>query len=244
MEGEAMQNPFFSRGIFVLSLMVSVSSWAQGGTGNWAFGGALGITASSQDDINSAISQANAGEGGISTGQLGNAWELYGFIQYRFGGSWLAFQLRPTYFTQSEDGKNGSGETYEYSVNGYSVFPIARFYMLENNYIKFFSQLGIGFGVVNGEHKEEGNSIKYHGADMGYLLGLGAEFCLWGGPHCISVEGNMRYLSVDRVVADSATGTLYGLSQASANQEVETGNNDLQVTMSGIQGFLGYAFHF
>lgn len=229
--------------------LTSSAAWAVGGGGGgWAFGGALGVVAASQDDINESISQANAGEGGISTGQLGNAWELYGFLEYRFSGMWLAFQLRPSFFYQNEDGKNGSGQTYEYGVTGYTVFPVARFYMLESNYIKFFSQLGIGVGIVKGEHKEEGNSIKYSGADMGYMLGLGAEFCLWGGPHCISVEGNFRYLSVDRVVADSASGTLYALSQAQKNKEVEIGDtgagNDLSVTMSGIQGFIGYAYHF
>lgn len=238
-------------GTIVLAFGFSNLAMAAGGDEGWSFGGALGIVATDQSDINNCISKANAGEGGISVGQLGNAWEGFGFMQYRFSGTWLAVQLRPSYFFQSEDGKNAAGQKYEYSVSGYTVFPMARFYMLESPYIKFFSQVGIGFGVVSAEHKEESNSIKYAGADMGYLFGLGAEFCIAGGPHCISVEGNFRYLSIDRVVASDASGSLYGISQGSKDREVEVGiqgdstsGNDLHVSVSGIQGFVGYAFHF
>lgn len=240
-----VRNLILSAGIFLaISAHAAGSGGGGGAGGDWAFGGALGVTATNQSDINSSISQANAGEGGISTAQLGNAWEAYGFIQYRFTGSWLAFQLRPSFFYQNQDGSNNAGQSYEYNVSGYTVFPMARFYMLESAYIKFFSQLGIGFGVVTAKHHEESNEIKYRGANMGYTFGLGSEFCLWGGPHCISVEGNFRYLTVDRNLATSATGTLYGLSQATTNQEVELANNDLKVSMSGIQGFLGYSYHF
>jgi len=231
--------------MLVFVLAAAVPAGAAGGGDGWAFGGALGIVASSQDDINYLISSANSGpDGPVSVSQLGNAYEGYIFLQYRFSGSWLAFHFRPSYFYQNEDGRGTSG-TYELGVKGYTFFPIARFYMLENNFVKFFSQVGIGIGMVTTEIKDPDASLKASGADMGYLVGLGAEFCFMGGNHCMSVEGNVRYLSIDRLVIDSSSGGgILGLSNTSKGQELEVNDNDLQVTMSGIQGLLGYAYHF
>lgn len=224
--------------------LVANPSWAAKG-GGWSLGGSLGISSSSQDHINYLISQANTNDGPISTGQLGSAWELYGFLQYRFSGSWLAFQFRPSFFYQNSSGTNSGGQKFEFGVQSYTIFPVARFYMLESKYIRFFSQLGIGVGMATGELSQPDWSAKFSGASMGYMFGLGAEFCFMGGPHCMVIEGNFRYLPVDRLTVDSSTGTASnGASQIGSGQELEIDGSDMGVTMSGIQGFLGYAFNF
>lgn len=239
-----------SRFIAVLLILVlwSLPSWSQGKMGSWSIGANIGITNADQDDMNTLISRANS-RVGITTSQLGNAWEGNAFISYRLSGSSLALQFRPSFFYQVEEGKDGSA-SYDYSVTGFTAFPIFRFYMLEDKTMAFFSQVGIGIGFVKGEIKEGNASVKFSGNDLGYLAGLGAEFCFFGGNHCMTVEGNLRILNMERVIADSHSGTFDtsggnpSLSQGEKNKEVELDGEDLAVSMSGIIGTIGYTFYF
>lgn len=226
----------------VISLFISHQASAQFFEGTFSLGLSAGITAADQGDLNELQSRANTREGGISTGQLGNAWEFAGIFQYRYNGSFLAVQLKPTFFFQSEDGSNAAGESFEYGVSGYTIFPTAKFHMLESDFMKFYSQLAIGYGYASGKIKEAGGSVEFSGGDLGYLAGLGAEFCFTKS-HCISVEGNYRFLEIDRVTSDSSSGTFAANSITQANGEVEYDNRDLKISLSGIQGFVGYIFH-
>lgn len=233
---------------FFLIIFAAFNEAVGAGKGGWSIGADIGIINSSQTDMNTLISRANTRASGISASQLGNAWEGGGYISYRLSGSMLALQFRPSYFYQSTDGRGG-GQSYEYSLNGFTAFPIFRFYMLEDKSMAFYSQVGIGFGFITGKIKEGSAEVKFSGNDMGYLGGLGAEFCFFGGNHCFSVEGNIRILTMERVEADSVSGTFSSgppasLSQAQRGKEVELDDADLGVSMSGIQGLVGYIYYF
>jgi opacity protein-like surface antigen len=206
----------------------------------------IGTTGSSQDDMNSLIDSQNSNANGpISTGKLTSALEFSAHWSFRFGNI-LGFHLRPSYFYQTTDGSSSvSGGSYDYSITGFTLFPMFRMFLLENNYIKFFTQVGIGWGFANGEIKEDGMSVKFSGNSSGFLGGIGAEFCI-ADSHCINVEGNFRYLPIERMTVDSSSGTVdtatSGLTQIDG--ELEIGDRDLSSTMSGIMGVLGYTYYF
>lgn len=219
-------------------------------SGGWSLGVNLGLTNVDQSDMDLLISRANTREGGISTSSFGSAWNGNVFLGYRFSGTVVAIEFRPSFFYQAKDGTNSSGGAFDYSVLGISLFPLIRFHMLENNYIKFFSHIGIGFGYATGEIKEQGStasgSVDFSGSDMGYMAGLGAQFCFLGGGHCLNIEGNLKVLSIERLTADKASGSFASdsLSQAQKSKEVEIGDRDFGVTMTGIEGMLGYVYWF
>lgn len=221
--------------------LISIPASAQFFEGTFSLGIAGGITATSQGDINELQSRANA-RATISAGSLGNAYEAAGIFQYRYNGSFVALQFRPTYFYQNEDGSAAAGGSYEYGVSGYTIFPVVKFHMLESDVMKFYSQLGIGYGVASGVVKEDTAKVEFSGGDLGYMAGLGAEFCFTQA-HCFMVEGNYRFLVIDRVTSDSNSGTFASGSISQAQGEVEYDNRDLKVDLSGIQGFVGYIFH-
>lgn len=228
----------------------SLGALAMSSGGGWSLGLNLGITAADQEDLNKLSTRANQRVGGISTGQIGNAWEGNGFISYRFSGM-TAFQLRLGVLYQNADGSDSSGNNYEYGLVGFTVFPMFRFYMLEDNVIKFYTQLGLGWGGVTGTIKESSNSLDFTGNGLGYMGGIGAEFCFISASHCFSIEGNLRILGIERLNASSVSGDFTSgspspasLSQAQKSSEVELDGRDLSVTMSGIEGFVGYHFYF
>lgn len=223
---------------------------AKGGGGGWSLGFNLGITAADQTDLNQLVTRANQRAGGISTGQLGNAWEGNASISYRFSGI-TAFQFRLGLLYQKTDGSDATGNNYEYGLLGITIFPMFRFYLLEDTMIKFFTQLGLGWGTVSGDIKEASNSVDFSGNGLGYLGGIGAEFCFFSPNHCIALEGNLRILGIERLTASSVSGDFTSgspnpasLSQAQKGSEVELDGRDLSVTMSGIEGFIGYHFYF
>ncbi len=236
--------------IFMTILPAMGSLAAKGGGGGWSLGLNLGITAADQADLNKLSTRSNQRAGGITTPQLGNAWEGNGFISYRFSGM-TAFQLRLGMMYQNGDGSDALGNNYEYGLIGVTVFPMFRFYLLEDTMIKFYTQLGLGWGTVSGEIKEGANSLDFSGNDLGYLGGIGAEFCFISPNHCFSLEGNLRILAIERLKASSVSGDFTSgspspasLSQAQNGKEVELDGNDLGVTLSGIEGFVGYNFYF
>ncbi len=221
------------------ALLFSGSAFAAGG-GGASIGFFIGTTGSSQADINSLIDSQNSSVG-ISTGKLTSALEFSAHWSYRFSNM-LGLHFRPSYFTQSQTG-SGTGGSFDYAVSGFTLFPMIRLFLLENNYIKFFTQVGIGWGFANGEVKEAGFSAKFSGNASGFLGGIGAEFCI-ADVHCINVEGNIRYLPIERMTYDSTSGTNTNPILTQVAGEVEINGSDLSTSMSGIMGVLGYTYYF
>lgn len=234
--------------IFLMIFLLSSSLFAaRGGSGGgWAIGGNFHLVTPNQSDLNTLISRSNSRAGGISTPQMGNAWEFSGYIHYRFDSSIIAFQFRPSYFMQSTSGSASNGDSYKYALSGFSLMPLLRWYLLESDAIKFFLNTGIGYGFLNGEIKEASFSTEFSGNNTGYMGGMGVEFCY--DNHCCNIEGNIRYMFFERNISKSMNGSLPspnpGLSQASSGTEIEIDNRDLGTTMSGVQGTIGYMYYF
>lgn len=224
-----------------------------GGTisGDYALGVHLGMTGAAQPQMNELIKRANAREGGISTSELNSAYEGALSLQYRFTGTIYAVQIRPSYFYEKQDG-TGTAGAFKYGLSGYTIFPIFRLYPLENEFMRFFLQLGAGYGHVDGSIEENSSAtghgaVSFSGNSFGSMLGLGAEFC-YANVHCFSVEGNYRYLSYERLVAKSSDGSFNSaggsLSQYGAGQEIELDGQDLSAKMGGLVLLMGYTYYF
>lgn len=224
--------------VLVLTAPNAFAAGGRGGGHSMQFG--LGLLTAGQDDMNSLIKTARAA--GADTGDMGSAYELFGQYQYRFSGTMFAIAFRPSYIMQSATG-SGGGSSYDYKLSGLTLFPIFRFYPLENSFIKFYMQTGLGYGSMSGDISAGGNSIAFKGSAFGALGGLGVDFCFTPS-HCVSIEGNLRYLPIERNLATSASGTVPGLSQSTNGQEVEINGTDLKTTMSGIQGSIAYTLNF
>jgi hypothetical protein len=225
----------------IVLLLTFGSSWAlaAAGSGGWSIGANLGFINADQDDMNKVIDAASATTG---ASEFGNAWEFNGHITYRLSGGSTALSFRPSYFMyEDEDGTSAS-----YTLTGFTIFPTLKWYMLEDQTIKFFSQFGVGYGHMSGSIEESGEKVEFSGGDLGYLAGLGAEFCFFGD-HCINIEGSVRFLSVERMIADSATGDgTIGtkIDQANKGDEVEINGRDFAASMSGVLGMIGYTMYF
>jgi len=209
-----------------------------------------GIVTDKQDDLNSLITRANTRVGGISTPQFTNAYEIGAYIQRRITGSIVAIQVRPGYFFNSTTGTGGSGSaagTYSYKVNGYSVMPLIKLYVLESKTVKLFIQSGIGWGTLAGEIQEAGATSKFSGNNFGFQGGVGVDWCFGSkSQHCLITEGNMRYMSIERNMVSETSGTFgsNSVSQTARGKELEIDSHDLATTMSGIQAIVGYKFAF
>lgn len=227
---------------------VSILPWPAlakgGGGGEIAIGFNGGTVSSRQEHLNTLVQRANTRDGGISASDLDGAYEAALFFMYRFSGSIYALMLRPSYFYAVEKGTGGSG-TYKYGVTGFTIFPTFRIYPLENDFMRFFMQIGLGYGRANTDVQEGTASVKGVGGAFGTALGLGSEFCITPA-HCITVEGNYRYLNIERNIATQSSGTFAGnsLSQATKDREIEMDSTDVAVRMSGMQFLFGYAMYF
>ena len=218
------------------------------------FGAHFGYSTADQSDINTLITRANARAGGISTDSLSDAYEGVFTIGYRPSQSSIAYLLRPAVFYASTDGSGGQNAgfigNYEYSLLGFSIYPMLRYHLLEDKTIRFFTQIGIGWGQISGEIKEVNTSevtAEFSGDNLGYLAGLGVEFCFdMNGSHCINLEANLRIHYIERNIVDASSGTFAtgSLTQSAKGAEIELDNRDLGTTMSGIQGIIGYTFHY
>lgn len=236
--------------VFVFMSASSAFGARRGGGGSGFFSGdhSLGVgfayMGASQDDINGAIDDANtATTGGISTKNLGSGYEFFANWIIRFERSMYSIVLRPGYFTQSSTG-SGNGQSYDYKLSGLTFFPMFRLTPLENDFIKFFMQMGLGYGSLSGDIKAAGQSIAFSGSAFGAVGGIGVDFCFTPS-HCVTIEGNVRYLPIERNVASTGcTGTVPGLSQCGSGQEVERNSKDLQTTLSGVMGVLAYTLNF
>lgn len=233
----------FAVAILFFSLNVSAQS---GGKESWSFGLFGGSVTSSQDDMNTMITRANTRVGGISTSQLGNAYEAGAYLQRRFTSSIFALQFRPSYFFQTASG-TGTGGTFAYSLNGFTVMPLLRAYILENKYVRLYIQGGVGWGYLNGKIEEAGTTANFSGSNTGYQGGIGVLFCLTSsGRHCFFTEGNARYMSIERNTVSDTSGSFAAgsLSQAVKGSELEIDGHDFGTSLSGVQAILGYQFNF
>ena len=222
-------------------LLLSGAALAKGGSGGHSLGLGAGIVTASQDDLENHSTTVNQLGGGRSAQKPGSALEFDMYYEYRFSSTMFALQFRPSYFTQT-----GSGGTDKSTLTGYTFFPLFRFYPLENNFIRFFMQAGLGYGRLQGKIEQPGGSIEFSGGEFGAMGGLGAMFCFTDS-HCIHLEGNFRYLPIERNMSSASysnTAATTGFSQAVKGQELEYQGNDLKTTMSGIMGTVGYTMNF
>lgn len=186
------------------------------------------VATASQDDLNSWI-VANSGQ------QLGTATELSFSYIYRFGTSDYALVLRPSYFSQKNSGAISA------TLTGTSFMPMFRVYPLENTFIKFFLQIGMGMGTLTGSVSTPTARTDFTGTAFGAEAGIGADFCFYES-HCLTIEGNLRYLPIVRSTTSGASGTLgNGLT---ALGELESNNSDVQNNMTGFKALLAYTFKF
>jgi len=233
--------------LFATIVLVTSFSLAKGGGGNHSVGGALIFASPSQDDFDTLIGTANTAAGGISTKPMGQGYELVLQYMYKFSGSMFALLFRPSMFTQSSKGSAASGAKYNYELSGWTLFPMFRMTPLENSFMKFYMQVGVGYGRLTGKIRENVSTIEFSGGNFGGITGLGAEFCFFDD-HCFNLEGNFRYLPFERNKATSVSSaggwssTITGPSES--GEEVEMNNRDLGTTLSGILATLGYTYYF
>jgi hypothetical protein len=222
----------------------AINAFAAGASSGYSIGFNLGIVNASQNQMNDLIKRANTREGGISTSEMNQAYELQGFIMYRFSNPLYALQLRPSYYYQVEEGSGGSGG-FNYSLTGFTLFPILRLYPLENEFMKFYMQAGVGYGMINGKIEEGTAKVEFSGGAFGTMAGMGAEFC-FNASHCLSFEGDYRYLTFQRFTADSSSGTFAAdsLTQYSKGSEIEMDNSDVSARMGGLMFMAGYTMWF
>lgn len=240
---------FFSISL-VLFLLGSEYAEAKGRgasiSGDSAISFGISVISSQQKDLNSLIDYVNTNSGGVSTKDMSSAYDFHLQYMFRFSGTMFGLAFRPSYFMQSTSGSGNTVGDYKHELTGYTFFPLLRLYPLENNFIKFFLQAGIGYGYLKGKLTQGSASLDYSGSNFGGQAGLGAEFC-FSTSSCIGIEGNVRYLPITRSTVDSVSGTFAtgtGLSQQANGRELEYDGNDLATTMSGIQGVISYIYNF
>lgn len=238
--------------ILLISLFFTQDANAQrrgggrGLSGDMSLGLGISTVSAGQDDVNGAIDDAVGSSANASTKNLGNAWEFYANWSYRFSGTMYAFVFRPSYFMQTTTG-SGTDGSYDYGLTGYTVFPIFRIYPLENAFIKFYMQTGLGYGSLSGSITAGTKTLDFKGSAFGAMGGIGVDFCFTDS-HCVTIEGNLRYMPIERNLTSggncSASGDIPGISQCGGSSEVERNNTDLRTTMSGVQGLVGYTMNF
>ena len=220
---------------FVFLLMASQLVFAKGGQAH-GFQFSAAIQTADQKNLNDWIDSTRQ----TGTKNLGSAYEFMFDYQYRFSSSMFAIKFRPSYFTQSAEGGGVNAK-----LSGYSFFPILRMYPLENAFMKFFLQGGVGYGKLNGKigNTTTDGTVDFNGDAFGGQAGLGAEFCFTAN-HCLTIEGNVRYLPMERNLMSAHTGNLGGGIGTPAGSELESDNSDVGTTMSGLQGVLAYSLYF
>lgn len=241
------------RNLLFISLIFLGSSqaFAARGGGMSFFGGGdssislgFGLMTADQADINRAIEASGSSFAPVSTKNMGSGYELHAQYAFRFSSSMFGMVFRPSYYANSTTG-SGSNGSYDYKLTGFTFFPMVRMVPLENTFISFFMQVGLGYGRLNGEVTEGPNSVSFSGGNFGAMAGMGADFC-FTPTHCMTLEGNFRYLPIERNIASSGSGTSFpGFSQTNKDKEVENADgNDFQTTLSGLLGSISYTFRF
>lgn len=212
------------------------------GGGSLSLGFGIGFATADQSGINDIIKNAKA-TNQATTSELSSAMEYSLQPTFTFSNGLVAIQIRPTIFTQSQSG-TGSAGSYNYSLSGYTVFPLVRIIPLSNDIIDFYIQAGLGYGKMDGKMTNGPSEIEFSGSNFGTQAGLGANFCFLPD-HCIGVEGNYRYLPVQRNITSSASGGLSNnITQATKDSELEVDGSDMLTTFSGISGTVSYTYNF
>jgi hypothetical protein len=240
--------------LFILSFMVVIFSTTdaqarRGGgasfSGDSSIGVGISLMTANQKDLNSIIdATATNYPGTYGVKSIGSGLEIHAQYTFKFSNSMFGLVFRPSYFTQSTDGNCGTGSC-SYKLTGLTFFPILRLTPLENDFIKFFMQGGLGYGKLDANISERSASASISGSAFGAMAGLGVDFCFYAS-HCLTVEGNLRYLPIERNTASGVGGTFSGngFSQIANGREAEYNGSDLTTTLSGIQGVLAYTMNF
>jgi Outer membrane protein beta-barrel domain len=233
--------------VFIFNTEAEAAGRKRGGRSAFA-GGALSFglgysfSTAEQDGLNQIISDAKVNNS-ATTSNLSSASEYVGFVTFTFSNSLVAIQLRPTLFQQSESG-NGTAGNYNYDLEGFTFFPLVRLIPLSNDIIDFYIQGGLGYGKLSGEIKNGPTEVSFSGTNFGAQIGLGANFCFWP-EHCFGVEGNYRYLPIQRNMITSSNGTLSNnITQVANGSEFEVSGNDVETKLTGISGLLTYTYNF
>lgn len=215
-------------------VMGAPQAFAQRGGGGHSLGVGLSLVTAAQTDINNAMERMGTSK------SMSSAYEFFLQYGYRFSGSMFGLVFRGGYMTQNMSGNctNGSCDA---KLTGLAFYPMLRLVPLENNFIRFFMQAGLGFGTMSGSMSEGSNSVDFSGGTIGETAGIGADFC-FTPTHCLTVEGNVRYMPIQRNVSSGNSGNLSGLTQTSG--ELEYDGNDMTTTMSGVQGAISYTMRF
>lgn len=234
----------------VFTIAISTESFAQRGggrrgvslSGEHSLGFGFGLITSDQNNMNDVIDAANVGGGNVKN--LNSGLEFFAQYGVRFDGSWWGFVFRPSMMSQTTDGTCQGGNC-KYEVSGSSFFPMIRMVPLENALIKLFFQVGLGYGQMEGKITQPAGSVKFKGSAFGAIGGLGVDFCFTES-HCLTVEGNLRYLPIERnlVTGGSSTGLTGLTGGTTSGEEIERASRDLGTTMSGLQGLLSYTVMF
>jgi opacity protein-like surface antigen len=214
-----------------LLLGLSVQALAQR-AGNHSFGFSLSLTGPNQKDVNSWVNSLNT----VGTKELSSGYEVIADYQYRFSRTIFALLFRPSFLSQS-----ASGGGVASSLSSFTFFPMFRLYPLENSFIQLFLQVGVGYGNASLKLENGSTAGTFSNSAFGALAGLGVNFCFTAN-HCAVIEGNFRYLPIERLEGN-ASGALGG-NITQSNGELEKNNVDLGVTLTGVQGIIGYRFNF
>ncbi len=236
---------------FVIGLSSANQSFAagrkKGGKGAFAGGSisagfGVGVTTADQAGLNTMIG-VSKNTANASTSNFGSGLEFMGHLTFKFANNFTAIQIRPTYLQQSTSGTGADG-SHSYDLVGYTLFPLVRIIPLSNDIIDFYMQAGVGYGKLEGSITNGPTKATFTGSSFGLQAGLGADFCLLPD-HCFGIEGNYRYLPIDRNIVGSSNGTVTGASQSQAGRELEDLNgSDVATTLTGISGILTYTFNF
>ncbi|GEM_PF-2774231 len=234
------------RAIYTILSLLSLSTLISVNAVEFSFGPIGGSIGSEQKNINTLIGRANTRAGGISTADLNSAWEFGGFLQWKF--DYFGIQLRPTYFTQSEDGSAPAGSSYpgnyEYSVKGTNIATIFKLYPMENANMRLYFLGGVTWGMTTMKVVEGDFNVEASGSSLGYQCGAGIDFIF--DSHILFGEVSWRYLNVERNMVDSTSGTpaANSVSQYGSGSELEFDNRDISANMSGSLIMAGYGFRF
>ncbi len=195
-----------------------------------------GVTTAQQSDMNSWMS----GTSQVGTQDLGSAWEFALGYFHRISGTIYEVGFRPSYFMQS-----ASGGGVSTSLNGYLLYPILRIYPLENDFIHFFMEVGMGYGHLSGTAGDSSASASasFSASAFGAEAGIGTDFCFTDS-HCLTVEGMVRFHPLTRSIISTKTGTFSNNLTGTSSHELEYNGLDVQNTFSGVIGQLAYSYRF
>jgi hypothetical protein len=212
------------------------------GGGSLSLGLGIGFATAEQTGINDIIKNAKAANQ-ATTSELSSATEYSLQATFTFANGLVAIQLRPTLFNESSSG-SGTAGSYNYSLSGFTIFPLVRLIPLSNDLIDFYLQAGLGYGRLGGDITNGPSKISFAGSNFGVQAGLGANFCFLPD-HCFGVEGNYKYLPIQRNITSSASGGLSNnITQATVDQELEVNGSDMATGFSGISGTVSYTYNF